>query len=201
MTDRKPTCVACKGAGGADYTAGTGIVIEDKEISADTSVLATKTELPDMTEYQLKLVAGTGITIDADNVISAMGDSGMSEHTATDWSDVFEITDGGKLLVKKNALMIVTMEQLGDAIIYLPKGTLPTQYTPSVMLPYNYGGSGVYRFMGTTISFSTSLITGASFTATTNRISISDTNEISNAHSSTTYYKGGSNSYRVKLYC
>ena len=47
MTDKKVTCVACKGAGGgATYTAGTGIVIENNEISADTSVLATKAELP-----------------------------------------------------------------------------------------------------------------------------------------------------------
>lgn len=73
MTDRKPTCVACKGAGGVDYTAGTGIVIENNEISADTSVLATKTELPDMSDYQEKLTAGSGITIDANNIISATG--------------------------------------------------------------------------------------------------------------------------------
>lgn len=69
MTDRKVTCVACKGAGGgATYTAGTGIVIESNEISADTSVLATKTELPDMDDYQEKLTAGTGIDITSNEV-------------------------------------------------------------------------------------------------------------------------------------
>ena len=68
---RKPTCVACKGGSGADYTAGDGIVIESNEISADTSVLATKSELPDMNDYQEKLTAGTGISIDSSNVISA----------------------------------------------------------------------------------------------------------------------------------
>lgn len=66
MTDRKPTCVACKGAGGANYTAGTGIVIESNEISADTSVLATKSELPDMDDYQPKLTEGNGIDITSD---------------------------------------------------------------------------------------------------------------------------------------
>ncbi len=69
MTERKPTCVACKGAGGgANYTAGTGIKIESNEISADTSVLATKTELPDMDDYQEKLTAGTGIDITSNEV-------------------------------------------------------------------------------------------------------------------------------------
>ena len=66
MTERKPTCVACKGAGGgANYTAGEGIKIESNEISADTSVLATKTELED---YQPALTAGTGIDITNDEV-------------------------------------------------------------------------------------------------------------------------------------
>lgn len=60
MTDRKPTCVACKGAGGgATYTAGNGISISaENEISVDTTTI------------QEKLTAGDNITI-VDNVISA----------------------------------------------------------------------------------------------------------------------------------
>ena len=72
MTERKPTCVACKGAGGANYTAGTGIVIENNEISADTTVL------------QPKLTAGTGISI-TDNVIYAE-DGTYVKVEDTDWS-------------------------------------------------------------------------------------------------------------------
>ena len=58
MTERKPTCVACKGAGGGGttYTAGEGIKIESNEISADTTVL------------QSKLTAGTGIDLTNDEV-------------------------------------------------------------------------------------------------------------------------------------
>lgn len=74
MTERKPTCVACKGAGGgANYTAGEGIKIESNEISADTTVL------------QSKLTAGTGITIDVDNIISATGGDWI-EDTSYEWS-------------------------------------------------------------------------------------------------------------------
>lgn len=51
------------GGGGGSYTAGTGIEIQDKEISVDTDTI------------QEKLTAGENITI-ADNVISAAGGGG-----------------------------------------------------------------------------------------------------------------------------
>lgn len=102
MTERKPTCVACKGAGGADYTAGTGIVIEDKEISADTSVLATKTELPDMTDYQEKLTAGAGIDI-TDNVISCE-DGTYVKVTDYDWSGLGLIDEN--YIVTKDFMLV-----------------------------------------------------------------------------------------------
>ena len=129
MTDRKPTCVACKGAGGgATYTAGTGIVIESNEISADTSVLATKVELAD---YQPILTEGTGISIDADNVISAdiPGDFHIIPHT--EYSDCFEPYDvsNRRITVKKDMLiqLMYVGSGLGSAsysLLYLPKGTV-----------------------------------------------------------------------------
>ena len=57
---------------GASYTAGDGIVIDNDEISVDTSVVATKT---DLSAKQDTLTAGTGISI-SNNVISATGGSG-----------------------------------------------------------------------------------------------------------------------------
>jgi len=126
MTDRKPTCVACKVAGGATYTAGTGIVIESNEISADTSVLATKTELPDMDNYQPKLTAGSGITIDTDNVID-VNTSGIKSMLES-WGLVENSTEY-LTYVSDNKLttdMIVEVEDnISDYmdIIYLRKGT------------------------------------------------------------------------------
>ena len=52
---------ATGGGGGASYTAGEGIDITNNEISVDTETI------------QPKLTAGTNITIDEDNVISAEG--------------------------------------------------------------------------------------------------------------------------------
>ena len=37
--------------GGSDYTAGQGITITNNEISVDTNVIATKSDLPDFTKY------------------------------------------------------------------------------------------------------------------------------------------------------
>lgn len=54
------------GGGGTSYTAGDGINISNNEISVDTTTI------------QPKLTAGTNITIDANNVISAEGGSGSS---------------------------------------------------------------------------------------------------------------------------
>lgn len=39
------------GGGGGSYTAGNGIEIENNQISVDTDVVATKSDLPDMSEY------------------------------------------------------------------------------------------------------------------------------------------------------
>ena len=103
MTDRKPTCVACKGAGGANYTAGTGIVIESNEISADTTVL------------QPKLTAGSGIAITND-VISVDGAGSFTRYTETDWS-IF-VSNG----VVTEDLLIRFNENI-RGFMFIPKGT------------------------------------------------------------------------------
>ena len=54
------------GGGGTSYTAGDGINISNNEISVDTDTI------------QPKLTAGTNITIDANNVISAEGGGGAT---------------------------------------------------------------------------------------------------------------------------
>lgn len=66
------------GGGGSSYTAGDGIEIENNTISVDTEVV------------QPKLTAGTNITIDADNVISAEGGSSVNvvQTTGTSTTDV-----------------------------------------------------------------------------------------------------------------
>lgn len=55
------------GGGGSDYTAGNGITIQNDEISIDTTVVATQT---DLNGKQDTLTAGSNISI-VDNVISA----------------------------------------------------------------------------------------------------------------------------------
>ena len=119
MTERKPTCVACKGAGGgANYTAGDGIKIESNEISADTSVLATKTELPDMDDYQPKLTAGSGIKI-TDDVISSEIE-GFTLYSENDWGRFINNS-----AVTEDLLIRLSYQIKG--MLYIPKGT-PTTF-------------------------------------------------------------------------
>lgn len=65
------------------YTAGNGLTLTGTEFAADTTVLATQT---DLSGKQDKLTAGQNITIDADNVISATG--GGSTYTAGTGIDI-----------------------------------------------------------------------------------------------------------------
>ena len=127
MTERKPTCVACKGVGGGGttYTAGAGIVIESNEISADTSVLATKSELPDMDDYQPKLTAGDGIDI-TNNVISC---AGFVLEDSNDWTGylrasgtTYEVTEDILIIIKASGLDFASYPDAYFGSIYLPKG-------------------------------------------------------------------------------
>lgn len=115
---RKPTCVACKGAGGgADYTAGTGIVIESNEISADTSVLATKSELPPT------LTALSPININTDNQINLKDYAQIQDVANLDFTTMFD-KNGYYLTAKKD--MVISF---GSApLLVLMKGTIIYQY-------------------------------------------------------------------------
>lgn len=137
---RKPTCVACKGAGGADYTAGTGIVIESNEISADTTVL------------QPKLTEGTGIditdnTVSADTTVLALkseipevpGDFEL--YTSTDWTQVIEFTNS-YLVPKKDCIIIARTAQEMHVSITLFKGVkYLNQLTFTCMKDNSNGGT------------------------------------------------------------
>lgn len=97
---------ATGGGGGTSYTAGNGINISGTTISADTSVVATKT---DLSGKQDTLTAGTGINISG-NVISATGGGASYNYISEDTSahtltlGTAETTGGVKLgskLIKK----------------------------------------------------------------------------------------------------
>lgn len=91
------------GGGGTSYTAGDGINISNNEISVDTDTI------------QPKLTAGTNITIDANNVISAEGGGGatvvqtigtsttdvMSQKAVTD--ELFNGNNRNKIQIGNNA--------------------------------------------------------------------------------------------------
>lgn len=63
MVDRKPTCIACAGAGGANYEAGTGIVIDDNVISVNDTYNKFKiAETKDWSKYFDKLEGSIYIT-------------------------------------------------------------------------------------------------------------------------------------------
>ena len=80
------------GGGGTSYTAGDGINISNNEISVDTDTI------------QPKLTAGTNITIDANNVISAEGGGGPTvvQGIGTSTTDVMS-QDAATKMVYVNA--------------------------------------------------------------------------------------------------
>lgn len=81
--------IFCGALGGAEYTAGTGIDIDEHVVSVDTSVI------------QPKLVAGTGISIDPlTNTISADKEIVYID-TNTTYQQVCDIVDAGKYPVLK----------------------------------------------------------------------------------------------------
>lgn len=87
---------------GASYTAGDGIVIDNDEISVDTSVVATKT---DLSAKQNTLTAGTGISI-SNNVISATGGGGggSADLSAFGLSEGSTVIEAAQTLSATNAI-------------------------------------------------------------------------------------------------
>ena len=68
--------------GGQAYTAGTGLALNGTQFSVDTTTVATQSDLTaGLAGKQDTLTAGTNITIDANNVISATGGGGTSTLT------------------------------------------------------------------------------------------------------------------------
>lgn len=72
------------GGGGGSYTAGNGIEIENNQISVDTDVVATKSDLPDMSEYatESELTDGLATKQDVISDLSAIRSGAQAGTTA-----------------------------------------------------------------------------------------------------------------------
>lgn len=106
---------------GATYTAGNGIDITDDEISVDTSVVATKTDLE---TKQDTLTAGDNISI-VDNVISATA----APQVNADWdatSGVSEILNKPDLSIYAESSSLATVATSGSYDDLLDKPTIPS---------------------------------------------------------------------------
>lgn len=107
--------------GGTDYTAGNGIDIQNDEISVDTSVVATKTDLE---SKQDTLTAGDNISI-VDNVISATA----APQVNADWdasSGVSEILHKPDLSIYAESSSLATVATSGSYDDLLDKPTIPS---------------------------------------------------------------------------
>ena len=95
------------GGGGTSYTAGDGINISNNEISVDTTTI------------QPKLTAGTNITIDANNVISAEGGGGATvvQTTGNSTADVMSQDATTKMIYMSSS----TLNQLNIPVVYNSK--------------------------------------------------------------------------------
>lgn len=106
--------------GGVTYTAGSGIEIIDDEISVDTSVVATQTDLE---SKQDTLTAGDNISI-VDNVISATA----APQVNADWdasSGVSEILNKPDLSIYAESSDLATVATTGLYDDLLDKPTIP----------------------------------------------------------------------------
>ena len=106
---------------GTTYTAGNGIDITDDEISIDTSVVATQTDLE---TKQDTLTAGDNISI-VDNVISATA----APQVNADWdatSGVSEILNKPDLSIYADSSDLATVATTGSYADLLDKPTIPS---------------------------------------------------------------------------
>ena len=106
---------------GTTYTAGNGIDITDDEISIDTSVVATQTDLENK---QDTLTAGDNISI-VDNVISATA----APQVNADWdatSGVSEILNKPDLSIYAESSDLATVATTGSYADLLDKPTIPS---------------------------------------------------------------------------
>ena len=90
------------GGGGGSYTAGNGIEIENNQISVDTDVVATKSDLPDMSEYatESELTAGLATKQDIISDLSAIrsgaqaGSTSVQPAALNDYATTSALTSG-----------------------------------------------------------------------------------------------------------
>ena len=157
--------------GGASYTAGMGITIENNEISVDTADIATQADVMDK---QDRLTAGTGITIDSNNVISATGGGGS-------------INIDNQTIIKKNGVYKTAVGGYttggGQTTTYVSNGSGSTsrivsetsQFTNPITFASNIQGNGnLYASYVINLNGQTATITNQPFsynTSNTNHIS------------------------------
>ncbi len=93
---------AVGGGGGASYTAGNGIEIENNQISVDTDVVATKSDLPDMSDYatESELTAGLATKQDVIDDLStirsgaALGSTAVQPAALNDYATTSALASG-----------------------------------------------------------------------------------------------------------
>lgn len=127
---------------GGSYTAGTGIVISNDEISVDAQTVAMKSELPDLNDYQEKLTAGDNITI-IDALISAKA---ITEIPMNEWASLVEGTSSS-YTIKEN---LIIMDMNYKSIEYVSKDVQYASNSDKVafygdMASVDYRGYGVAK--------------------------------------------------------
>jgi len=125
-------------SGGSSYTAGNGIAIANDEISVDTSVVATKS---DLSGKQNTLTPGSGITIQND-VISATGGGGsinIDNQTIINDNGTYKTAVGGYVSGSGQATTYVSGGSASTTRIVAENSTL----TNNIQYSNIVSGSGV----------------------------------------------------------
>lgn len=158
-------------SGGTTYTAGNGIAIANDEISVDTSVVATQS---DLSGKQNTLTAGSGITIDSNNVISASGGGSIQIDNQTIINDngTYKTAVGGYVSGGGQATTYVTggSGSTSRAVAENSNLTNPINYASTI------SGSGtIYASYTLTINGSSANIVNQPFDYDTARSNYMDT--------------------------
>ena len=155
-------------SGGSTYTAGNGIDITNDEISVDTSVIATKS---DLAGKQNTLTPGSGITIQND-VISATGGGGsinIDNQTIINDNGTYKTAVGGYVSGSGQATTYVSGGSASTTRIIAENSTL----TNNIQYSNTVSGSGVlYVSYTMNILGQTYDVTNQPFNYETNRSNI-----------------------------
>lgn len=107
--------------GGGSYTAGNGIEIENDQISVDTDVVATKSDLPDMSEYATESELTSGLA-EKQDVISdlatirsgaSLGSTAVQPAALDDYATTAALTEG--LAAKQDTIADLSTIRSGAA--------------------------------------------------------------------------------------